>query len=46
MRWTRQTYSILDWLGDMGGLMDMLNLLARLAVTPMASHSLQSALLS
>ena len=45
MNWSRSTYSILDWLADIGGLNDMLCLMARLCVAPMASHQLAASLL-
>ena len=38
MNWNRTTYSILDWLGDLGGLFGMLFSLASLAVAPMANY--------
>ena len=38
MNWNRATYSMLDYLGDLGGLFGMLVSLASLAVAPMASY--------
>ena len=32
MNWTRSTYSILDWLGDLGGLLDILLKIGELLV--------------
>ena len=37
----RQTYSLLDWLGDCGGLMDALFLIAEILVAPFASFALR-----
>ena len=42
----RQTYSILDWLGDMGGLLDSLYFLGLLFVNPVSTFALRSHLLS
>ena len=36
----RQTYSLLEFIGDIGGLFDGLQLLARLIVTPVAAFTL------
>ena len=44
--YSRETYSLLDWLGDLGGLIDILLMLAKLIVGPFASYRLQAALLS
>ena len=41
----RQTYSILDWLGDMGGLMDALVILGQILIMPISSFTLKSNLL-
>ena len=40
VNWTRQTYSTLDWLADVGGLYGIIFKLASLAVAPMAKHTL------
>ena len=45
-RWQRQTYSILDWLGDLGGLYDSLFILCRFLISPIASYTLQQAFFS
>ena len=46
MNWSRQTYSLLDWLGDIGGLYGMICSLASLMVYPMAKFGLETALMS
>ena len=38
--WLRSTYSLLDWLGDLGGLLDALIHVARVLAAPMASFTL------
>ena len=43
---TRQTYSILDWLGDMGGLFDALYLIGMIIVAPISNFALKAELLS
>ena len=45
LNWNRQTYSILDWLGDLGGLLDMLIAIASYIVAPMVSYRLETTLL-
>ena len=42
----RQTYSFLDWLGDVGGLLDGLKLFASFLVAPIAAFSMRAELLS
>ena len=42
----RETYSMLDWLGDLGGLFDALRLLCTLGIFPVSSFSLQATLMS
>lgn len=42
----RETYSLLDWLGDLGGLFDALFLIFSLIVAPVASFSMRATLLS
>lgn len=46
LRWSRQTYSLLDWLGDLGGLHDALLILCRLLIDPVSSFALQMTLLT
>ena len=43
---TRQTYSILDWLGDMGGLLDALYLIGMIIMSPISNFALKTELLS
>ena len=43
---TRTSYSLLDFLGDLGGLFGVLLEAGRLAVAPMSSFALQSALMT
>lgn len=42
----RQTYSLLEWLGDVGGLFDGLRLVSRLIMSPFSSFALKSFLLA
>lgn len=42
----RQTYSLLDWLGDIGGLLDAFRLIGAFLVGPVASYALQAKLAS
>ena len=42
----RTTYSILDWLGDIGGLFDGLVLGAQVLLTPITAFALRRELLS
>ena len=42
----RETYSLLDWLGDVGGLIDALRYLCKFIIGPVTSFSLQATLLS
>ena len=44
--WTRQTYSLLDWLGDLGGLLDVLLHMGRIMVFPVSSFTLKNLLMS
>ena len=44
--WTRQTYSILDWLGDLGGLFDALAHVCRVLISPISVFALKSSLLT
>ena len=41
----RQTYSLLEMLGDVGGLFDMMNLLGRVLILPIATFALNHKLL-
>ena len=45
-RVNRQTYSLLDWLGDMGGLLDALYLIGMMIMSPFAEWALKTELLS
>ena len=42
----RQTYSLLDWLGDVGGLYDGLHLLIHYFVVPLGAYALKVELLT
>ena len=42
----RQTYSVLDWLGDLGGLFDALRYSVGLIIAPIAAYALKAELLS
>ena len=42
----RQTYSALEWLGDIGGLIDGLRLIVLFIVAPLASFTLRVELVS
>ena len=44
--WTRETYAILDYLGDLGGLYDALYILLNIVAAPIATYRFQSSLLS
>ena len=41
INWNRQTYSLLDWLGDLGGLLDILLHIGHVLVLPIASFNLK-----
>ena len=43
---SRETYSFLDWLGDLGGLIDALIIVTNYIVAPFAGYRLQAALTS
>ena len=45
-RWSRQTYSLIDFLGDCGGLKDCLVGLGAIFIAPFASFNLRATLLS
>ena len=38
----RQTYSLLEWLGDVGGLFDGLTLLAHVIITPFVDYAVKA----
>lgn len=42
----RETYSLLDWLGDIGGLLEALMILSGVFVGPVAAFALKEELLS
>ena len=42
----RSTYSALDWLGDIGGLVDSLLLIGSIVITPIATLAVREKLLS
>ena len=44
--WSRQTYSLLDFLGDLGGLQDALFVLGLVVTGPFAAFNMQATLLS
>ena len=39
---SRQTYSMLDWLGDMGGLLDALYFICAILISPMSKYAVKS----
>ena len=41
----RQTYSFLDWLGDVGGLLDGLKIIGSILIAPIASFTMKVELL-
>ena len=44
--YSRQTYSLLDFLGDLGGLFDALRLIAAVLVSPFAALELKVSILT
>jgi len=42
----RETYSLLEWLGDVGGLFDALKIIGHWLVVPSASYALKTELVS
>ena len=44
--WTRQTYSILDYMGDLGGLFEALRYLCTFFIAPISVFSLNSTLMA
>ena len=45
-QWQRQTYSLLDWLGDLGGLFDALLYICRMLISPLSVYTLKQTILS
>ena len=45
-KYSRQTYSLLDFLGDLGGLFDALRLIAAALVSPFSALALKVSILS
>ena len=45
-KYSRQTYSLLDFLGDLGGLFDALRLIAAALVSPFSTLALKVSILS
>ena len=43
-QWSRQTYNILDWLGDCGGLFDALMYISKPLLAPFSAFAVQSLL--
>ena len=46
MHWNRSTYSLLDWLGDLGGLFEALMYICAVIVKPLTAYTLQTSLLT
>ena len=46
VEYERTTYSLLEWLGDIGGLVDALRYLGGLTVAPIATFSMRASLTS
>ena len=46
LNWNRQTYSLLDWLGDLGGLLDILLHIGHMIVFPISTFTLKQLLMS
>ena len=44
--WNRQTYSVLDFLGDLGGLYDALRLICSILVVPISAISLKVSIMT
>ena len=44
--WTRQTYSFLDWLGDLGGLYDAIYLMMLVFLSPFTAFTLRVSMLT
>mmetsp|Transcript_12545 Transcript_12545/g.16084 ORF Transcript_12545/g.16084 Transcript_12545/m.16084 type:complete len:135 (+) Transcript_12545:869-1273(+) len=46
LNWQRATYSLLDWLGDLGGLLDILLHIGQVLIEPVAMFTLQASLMT
>ena len=46
MMWSRQTYSILDWLGDIGGLLEIMFYIGSVLVEPVANFTLHTTMMA
>ena len=46
MTWTRSTYSLLDWLGDLGGLFEALSYICAVFIQPLTVFTLKTTLLT
>ena len=46
MTWNRQTYSLLDWLGDLGGLFDALRYIGIFLVEPVVRFKMHETMMS
>ena len=46
MNWNRQTYSLLDWLGDLGGLFESLFYICAILIKPVTAFTLKSTVLT
>ena len=46
MTWNRQTYSLLDWLGDLGGLFDALRYIGLILVEPVVRFKMHETMMS
>ena len=46
MHWNRSTYSLLDWLGDLGGLLEALMFICAAIIKPLTSFTLKTTLLT
>ena len=44
--YSRTTYSLLEWLGDVGGVFDALYLIFRFILAPIAAHNMSATLMS
>ena len=46
LQWNRQTYSVLDFLGDLGGLLDALRLIGEAFIAPFSQFALKVTLMA
>ena len=46
MNWSRSTYSLLDWLGDLGGLFESLSYICAVFIQPSTVFTLRTSLLT